>query len=133
MASEPFEWADLEAVAEGAKQEALDNGWPMSIAIVDNGGHLRHLVRLDKAIAPSATIATAKARTSALYRLPSGALEGAAKERPAMGMLPDALALEGGMPIVIDGVVVGGIGVSGMQSDQDLQVAMAGLKVLERR
>lgn len=123
-------WKDLEAVANAAIADALGKGWPVSIAIVDEGGHLRSLTRLDNAIAPSAGIATAKARTAALYRLPSGALEAAAKERPAMGILPDALALEGGLPIMVDGAVVGGIGVSGMQSDQDLEVANAGLGAL---
>lgn len=130
MSVPDLEWSRIEAMAGSAQREAAANNWPVAVAIVDRGGHLRYAARYDGAIAPAAVIAIAKARTAALYCIPSGMLEDMAKDRPAMGTLPDALAVKGGLPIVSGGVVVGGIGVSGGTSEQDTQIAEAGLKVL---
>lgn len=131
MPASDLTWSTIEAMAESARQAATANGWPVSIAIVDNGGYLRLAARLDGAIAPSAEIAIAKARTSALYGAPSGVIEDMAKDRPAMGLLPHVLAIKGGLPIFSGGALVGGIGVSGMTAEQDTEIAEAGLAALK--
>lgn len=118
-------------VMEAAEKEAAKNGWPMVIAIVDTGGHLVMLHRADQAQLGSVTVARLKAETAVRFRRPTKVFEdGIAAGGNRLLSLPDVLALEGGLPIMHAGKVVGGIGVSGMQSSQDAEVARAGLAAI---
>lgn len=135
MRSKPVLGADEALlIGQAAAAEAARQGWPVAIAIVDDGGHLLWLLRLDAAAPSTATIAQGKARTAALTRRDSGFYEKMVQTRPAFisaaGL--DSL-LEGGLPIVVDGHCIGGIGVSGVKSEQDVQVARAGIDTLQRR
>ncbi len=133
MQSKPFlELADLKRIAAAAEAEALSNKWAVSISIVDDGGHLLWLQRLDGAAPISAQIAPAKARTAALGRRESRIYEemingGRVSFLSAPGM--DGL-LEGGLPIVKDGQCLGAVGVSGVKSTEDVQIARAGIAAL---
>ncbi len=119
--------ADARRVAAAAEAEAIENGWSVVVAIVDDGGHLVLLQRLDGTQTASAEIATHKARTAALFKRPTKALEDiVAGGRTAMLSLPGVTAVEGGLPLVYRGDIVGAIGVSGVQSFQDGVVAKAG-------
>lgn len=122
---------DARAIVEAAAAEARANGWPVTIALVDDGGHLLHLRRLDGASPASAHIATGKARTAALGQRDSKFYEEMLGGRPAFLSAPglDCL-LEGGVAIRHAGHCLGGIGVSGVKSFEDALVAQAGLKTL---
>lgn len=123
---------DAKKMAAAARAEAERNGWTVVIAIVDDGGHLVYLERLDGTQKASSVIAVEKARTAILFKRPSLALEQAvAGGRMAIMSLPGATTVEGGLPIVVQGQYLGAIGVSGVHSTQDGQVAQAGLAALE--
>ncbi|MEP7298434.1 MAG: heme-binding protein [Burkholderiales bacterium] len=124
--------ADLKRVAAAAEAEAVANKWPVTIAIVDDGGHLLWLQRLDGAAPLSAHIAPAKARTSALGRRESAVYEEIIKGgRTAFLSVPEIEGLlEGGVPIMVDGQCVGAVGVSGVKSNEDAQIAKAGIAAL---
>jgi glc operon protein GlcG len=118
-----------------AEAEARKNNWQVVIAIVDTGGHLVMLQRLDAQNA-SVEIATGKARTAVNFRRPTKALEdGLAAGGSALRLLAvnDVTPVQGGLPIIFDGRITGGIGVSGVQSPQDEVVAKAGLDTLAAR
>ena len=120
--------------ADAAVAYATSHGAPGgSIAIVDDGGHLMHFVRLDGSFAASATVAIGKARTSATFRKPTKDFEEIInKGRYTMTALPDFTPLQGGVPIVQAGYVIGAIGVSGAKSaQQDEEIAKAGAASLE--
>jgi glc operon protein GlcG len=120
-------------VLAAAEAEAVAQGWPMVIAVVDSGGHLVALHRLDQAQLGSLAIARMKAETAVRFRRPTRVFEDAvAAGGQGLRLLSvaDVCALEGGVPLVRDGVVIGGIGVSGMQSTQDAQVAAAGARAI---
>src|SRR5690606_38174958 len=120
-------------MAAAAEAEARRNDWPVAIAIVDAHGGLIHFQRLDGTQAASLEIAVGKARTAARFRRPTKALEDAlAAGRTALLGVEGILPLEGGIPVTVDGEVVGAIGVSGVTSQQDAQVAQAGLDALRR-
>ncbi|MES2318523.1 MAG: heme-binding protein [Pseudomonadota bacterium] len=124
--------ADVKKIAAAAEAEALANNWAVSIAIVDDGGHLLALQRLDGAAPLSAHISTAKAKTSALGRRETKIYEDIINNgRTAFVTVPfvDGM-LEGGVPILVDGQVIGAVGVSGVKSDQDAQIAKAGIAAL---
>jgi len=122
---------DVARILERSRAEAQANHWAVTIAIVDDGGHPLALERLDGASPASAYIATEKARTSALGRRASGDYEEMIKAgRNAFLSAPLTAMLEGGLPIVVDGQVVGAVGVSGVKSNQDAQVASAGISSL---
>jgi len=121
---------DANKIVAAAKAEARKNNWNVTIAIVDDGGFLVHLERLDGAPAQSATIATAKAWTAAATRTPTKTLEDTVKERPAIVAFPGRLAVQGGLPILHQGECVGAVGVSGVKSHEDEQIAKAGLQAL---
>jgi glc operon protein GlcG len=121
---------DAIRMTAAARREADARGWNVSIAVVDDGGYLLHLERIDGAGPQSPEVAILKARSAALSRLPTKRLEEIVKDRPGMLGFPDRLALQGGVPVVHDGECVGGIGVSGVQSHEDEQVALAGLAVI---
>ncbi|MEM5455023.1 heme-binding protein [Paraburkholderia phytofirmans] len=111
-------------ILEAARVEAEKNQWAVTIAVVDDGGHLLALLRLDGCAPIGAYIATEKARTSALGRRESKQYEDMINGgRTAFLSAPLAGTLEGGVPVVVDGKVVGAVGVSGVKPDQDSQVA----------
>lgn len=113
-------------VLDAAETEAKRNGWNVSIAITDPAGQLLAFARLDGAPPASIGIAQGKARTAAWFRRPSKAIEDLAASRAGVVTLEGITALEGGVPITVGERVVGAIGVSGVTSQQDAQVARAG-------
>lgn len=124
--------ADLKKIAAAAEAEALKNNWAVSISIVDDGGHLLWLQRLDGAAPISAQISPAKARTAAMGRRESRIYEemingGRVSFLSAPGL--DGL-LEGGVPIMKDGQCLGAVGVSGVKSAEDAQIARAGIAAI---
>jgi glc operon protein GlcG len=132
MNSKPFlSQAEVSQILTAARTEAQDNHWPVTIAVVDDGGHPLALERLDGAPPISAYIATEKARTSALGRRESKVYEEMVNGgRTAFVSAPLLTSLEGGVPIMVDGQVVGAVGVSGVKAEQDAQVAKAGSQSL---
>ena len=127
-----LESADVKAIAAAAEAEALKNNWAVSICIVDDGGHLLSFQRLDGAAPVSAHIAPGKAVTAAMGRRESKAYEdmingGRVSFLSAPGL--DAL-LEGGVPIIKDGQCLGAVGVSGVKSTEDAQIAKAGIAAI---
>jgi uncharacterized protein GlcG (DUF336 family) len=126
-----LEMADVKAIAAAAEAEALKNSWAVSIAIADDGGHLLWLQRLDGAPPISAQIAPAKARTAALGRRESKSYEDMINGgRVSFLSAPLEGMLEGGVPIVKDGQVIGAVGVSGVKSSEDVQIGRAGIAAL---
>jgi uncharacterized protein GlcG (DUF336 family) len=120
-------------MAAAAEAEALKNKWNVVIAIVDEGAHLIYLQRIDETQIGSVEVAIEKARTAVRFKRPTKALEDAvAGGRNAILKLPGALPVEGGLPITVDGKVIGAIGVSGVTSQQDGQIAKAGLDALPK-
>ncbi len=121
--------SDVKLIAAACEREALQQGWAVSIAIADDGGHLLWLQRLDSAPLTSMDIASGKARTSALGRRASKFYEDVvAGGRTAFLSLPGDLAMiEGGAAILVNGDCVGAVGVSGVKSHEDAQVALAGI------
>ncbi|HJR43075.1 MAG TPA: heme-binding protein [Gemmatimonadaceae bacterium] len=118
--------AATKAVA-AAEAEARRNNWNVSIAVVDAAGELVAFLRMDGASPSSVDIAPAKARTAARFRRPTKAMEEAvAGGRTVLLSFPDVTPVEGGVPVIVNGQVVGAVGVSGVTSPQDAQVAQAG-------
>ena len=133
MKNKPFlELADVKLIAAAAEAEALKNQWPVTIAIVDDGGHLLWLQRLDGAAAVSAHIAPAKAHTAALGRCESKVYEDVINQGRTSFLSAPAIEglLEGGVPIMKDGQCIGAVGVSGVKSPEDAQIARAGIAAL---
>jgi glc operon protein GlcG len=126
-----LEIADVQAALEAAKAEAVKNGWVVSISVVDDGGHLLGFLRLTDAAPITAQIALGKARTAALSRRESKFYEDVVKNgRTAFLSVSDLTTLEGGVPVVVGGQCVGAVGVSGVKSDQDAQIATAGVQAI---
>jgi glc operon protein GlcG len=122
---------DAMLVMDGAIAEAKKNHWAVAIAIVDDGGHLLQFVRLDGAPPVSAYIAPEKARAAALGRRETKIYEDMINQgRTAFLSAPLQGMLEGGVPIIGEGQVVGAVGVSGVKSSEDAQVARAGIAAL---
>jgi uncharacterized protein GlcG (DUF336 family) len=122
--------SDVQQIAAACRTEAASNKWNVTVAIVDDAGFLLYLERLDGAGPMTAEVATAKARTAAVTRRATKAWEDMIKDRPVMMKFPDNLPIQGGVPIVYQGECVGAIGVSGVQSQQDEQIAKAGAAVI---
>jgi glc operon protein GlcG len=118
--------SDIEKMAAACKAEAAKNKWAVSIAIVDDSGFLLYFERLDGAGPATAEVAIGKAYTAGIMRRPSKFIEDRIKERPGFLNFPKALPIQGGVPIMYQGECVGAIGVSGVQSHEDEQVANAG-------
>jgi glc operon protein GlcG len=122
---------DVKKIATACEAEAQKNNWAVTIAICDDGGHLLWLQRLDGAAPVSATIAPRKAITAAIGRRESGVYEKMVNEGRFSFLSVDAVTpLEGGAPIVVEGHTIGAVGVSGVKSSEDLQIAKAGIAVL---
>jgi glc operon protein GlcG len=120
--------ADIARILAGAREEALHNHWAVTIAVVDDGGHPLALERLDGCAPIGAYIAMEKARSAALGRRETKGYEEMVNGgRTAFISAPMLTSLEGGVPILIEGQVVGAVGVSGVKSDQDAQIAKAGI------
>ena len=139
--------AEARKAAAAAVAEARKNGWAVVVAVVDDAGFLVTLDRIDGAQRASVDIAIGKARTAALFRRPSAALENAidnvavctehnrehtceVKGRTALISVPGYAFLQGGMPVIVNGEVVGAVGASGVKSEQDEQVAKAGVDAI---
>ena len=122
--------ADVEKAVSAAKAEAQKHKWNVSIAVLDEGGFLLEFHRMEGAPAISAEVAIGKARTAALTKRPSKILEDRVKERPAFANFPAGILIQGGLPILHQNECVGAIGVSGVQSHEDEQVAHAGVSAL---
>lgn len=127
-----LELSDIKAIAAAAEAEALANQWAVTIAIVDEGGHLLWLQRLDGAPPISAHIAPAKAHTAALGRRESKVYEDVINGGRYSFLSAPAVEglLEGGVPILKDGFCLGAVGVSGVKSSEDAQIAKAGIAAL---
>jgi uncharacterized protein GlcG (DUF336 family) len=127
-----LELADIKKIAAAAEAEAIKHAWAVTIAIVDDGGHLLWLQRLDGAAPVSAHIAPAKAHTAALGRRESKIYEDVINSgRYSFLSAPELKGLlEGGVPIIKDGQVIGAVGVSGVKSNEDAQIAKAGIAAL---
>ena len=123
---------DIKKIAAGAEAEALRTNWAVSFAIVDDGGHLLWFQRLDGAAATSSYIAPAKAKTAALGRRESKIYEDVINNGRVSFLSAPKLEgmLEGGVPVIVDGHTIGAVGVSGVKSNEDAQIAKAGIAAL---
>ena len=122
---------DAKKIAAGAEVEAKRNGWPVVIVIVDDGGHLLYLQRLDHTQYGSINVAIEKARAAIAFRRPTKIWEeNIAEGRLRYLNLPGTLPIEGGLPITVDNQFAGAIGVSGVRSFEDAQIAQAGIDAL---
>ena len=122
--------SDVHKMVAACKSEAAKNKWNVSIAVVDDAGYLLYLERLDGAGPVTAEVETEKAVTAARTRRPSKFWEDRLKERPAFMKFPGVLPLQGGVPVMYQNECVGAIGVSGVQSHEDEQIANAGAAAL---
>ena len=128
----PVDLAQAKRIAAGAMAEAHRNSWRVVVAIVDTHGFLKYYEMMDDTQTASAMVAVEKARTAAMFRRPTKFFEESiAGGRLALLGMHGAIPVEGGLPIVLNGKVIGGIGVSGLTSAQDAQVAQAGLDTLK--
>ena len=118
--------ADVKKMLAACEAEAAKNKWPVAISIVDDGGFLLGFIRMDGAPAISAEVSAGKARTSAMTKRPSKFFEDRVKERPAFANFPAGILIQGAVPVMHDNECVGAIGVSGVQSHEDEQIAQAG-------
>jgi uncharacterized protein GlcG (DUF336 family) len=122
---------DCKKISAAAEAEAKKNNWNVCVAILDDGGHLLHLIRMDGGTPANARIAIDKARTAAETRRSTAMWEERIKAgRTSMLKMPGILPVQGGLPIVIDGECIGAVGVSGVQSHEDEQIAKAGIGAL---
>ena len=125
--------ADAKKIAAGAAAEARKNRWNLDIAVVDDGAHLIYFERTDGTLLASADLAIGKARTAVAFQRPTKALEDALNSgQYAILSYPNAIPREGGLLIVVDGEIVGGIGVSGCKPSEDGQVAKAGVDAFSK-
>ncbi len=122
-----LEFSDARAVADAARHEAGSNGWKISVSVVDAGGHPILFERMDGVASATALIAFEKARTAAIFGSSTAGMEDRIAQRQAMLVLPGAVPLKGGVPLVApNGKVIGAVGISGLAPEQDHQVAEAG-------
>ena len=120
--------AGAKKIAGGVVAECQKNGWNVAVAVVDNHGFLVYFERMDKTQTASTDIAVGKARAAATYRRPTRVFTDVInKGGVATATLPGVFASPGGLPIMVDGKVTGGVGVSGVTGDQDEQCTKAGL------
>lgn len=120
-------------IAEAAEDHAREHGWNVCIAILDDGGHLVHFLRMDGTQAGSVLVAQRKAESAVAFKRSTKVFQDAVGGgRTALLALPGAIPLEGGLPITVDGHVIGAIGVSGVTAEQDGLIGQAGLDALEK-
>ena len=117
-------------IAAAAEAEAVKNKWNVVIAVVDDGGHLLYLQRMDGTQTGSIDVAIGKARTAMAFKRPTKVFDELAKTRPSILTLGEGTLLEGGVPIKAGDQFVGAVGVSGVTSVQDAQIAEAGIAAL---
>jgi len=125
--------ADCEALTSAAVAEARRHQWVVAVAVVDDGGHLLRFVRMDGATPANAGIAVEKGRSAALSRRTTGSWQERVQSRRELMKMPGILPVQGGVPILVDDACVGGVGVSGVQSHEDEQIARAGIEALLKR
>lgn len=125
--------ADVQAILSAAQRHATENKWAVAISVVDDGGHLLGMLRLDGTAPISAQISPAKAQTAALGLRESKSYEDVINQGRTAFLSIHALPgmLEGGVPIIVDGQVVGAVGVSGVKSSEDAEIARAGIAALQ--
>ena len=121
---------DCRKISAAAEAEARKNNWNVCIAILDDGGHLLHLARMDGASPANARIAIEKGRTAAETRRSTATWQERIAKRPELLKMPQVTPVQGGLPIMADGVCVGAVGISGVQSHEDEQIAAAGIKAV---
>jgi glc operon protein GlcG len=121
---------DARSILAAAQGEANRHNWPVTVAVVDDAGLLLLLERADGARPQTAQLATLKARSAALTHRSGKTWEDAVKNRPGVVNFPDAFPIQGGVPVLFEGQVIGGVGVSGVQSHEDEQAALAGIAAL---
>ena len=122
---------DCRKITAAAEAEARKNNWNVVIAVLDDGGHLLHLARMDGASPANARIAVEKGRTAAETRRSTMAWQERIAKRPELLNMPEVTPVQGGLPIMADGVCVGAVGISGVQSHEDEQIAAAGIAALK--
>jgi uncharacterized protein GlcG (DUF336 family) len=122
---------DCKKISAAAEAEAKKNSWNVCIAILDDGGHLLHLIRMDGSTPANARIAVEKGRTAAETRRSTANWQERVAKRIELLRMPGVTPVQGGLPIVMDGTCVGAVGISGVQSHEDEQIAKAGIKALE--
>lgn len=122
--------ADVKKMMAACEAEAAANKWAVAISIVDDGGHLLGFERMDGVGPATVEVSLGKARTSAMTKRPSKVFEDRVKDRPAFVTFPAGILIQGAVPIMHENECVGAIGVSGVQSHEDEQVALAGVKAL---
>ena len=132
MANKPvLSLKDAKRVADAADAEALSNEWKVVIAVVDDGGHLLYLQRSHDTQFGSIETAIAKAHAAVAFQRPTKASEDAVLSGRLIHLaLPGVIPAEGGVPLMRDGMIVGGLGISGVRSFQDGQIAQAGVNAL---
>lgn len=124
--------SDAAKMMAACKAEAVKNKWDVCVAIVDEGGYLLHLERMDGAHLATPEAAIGKARTAALMKKPSRFMEERVNDRPAFLRFPYIMPVIGAVPVIHQGECVGAVGVAGVLSDQDEQVAQVGADALTR-
>jgi len=134
LAKRTLSLAAARKVSAAAETFARKKGWNVVIAIVDDGGHLIHLARMDGTQIGSIEVAQAKARTALSFKRPTKAWsEVLAGGRQAVLGLPGVTPVEGGLPLSAQGEIIGAIGISGVTSEQDGQIALAGASLFPSR
>lgn len=121
---------DAAKISAACKAEAERCGWLVSVAVVDDGGHVLSLIRHEGAAYATPEVALRKARTAAMNRRPTAAAEEATLKRLTMLAFNDRLPLQGALPVMVDGQCAGAVGVSGAASPEDEQVARAGIAAI---
>jgi glc operon protein GlcG len=121
---------DVKKMLAACEAEATRNKWAVAISVVDEGGFLLGFQRMDGAPTISGEVSIGKARTSAMTKRPSKFFEDRVKERPAFVNFPAGILIQGGVPVIYQNECVGAVGVSGVQSHEDEQVAQAGANAL---
>jgi glc operon protein GlcG len=130
----PMNLEDAKRVAAMAIAEARRNNWDAAVAIVDAGGHLVYFEKKDNTPVGAAEVAIAKARSAVLFKRPTKAFQDSVAAGGAglrILSLPGAVPLDGGLPVIVDGRIIGGVGVSGDSSEHDGMCAQAGSDALK--
>jgi len=120
------------AMVKVSEQEAEKNNWKVCIAVLDDGGNLLYFERMDGVQIGSIEVSQKKAESALKFKRPTKAFADRVAGQPAVMTIPGALPLEGGLPIIYEGEVIGAVGVSGVESYQDAQIAKAGIDALPK-